>query len=1006
MSQIDQIKEAVLIEQLLPAGQMGMGGSKLPCPLPGHSKDRTPSFHVFQDENRYKCFGCGKSGSVIDLQMELSGQVFAEALRTLADMAGIKLEPMTPEQEAAAAVAELRAKALAFYLDVCSERLMPNASGSNTIKGAEALAYLEARGFDQEFVRDHQIGLDDGWFVKNLAMLTKQLEELGLTHADFAFVPDEKNPGRWVPHARSRTGLCILRHKEGRSRPFFADRIVIPIFSRGKPVGLTARAVGEVDKSTPKYVHLAAPQACIFLEDRIRKDRPVYLTEGPLDALALTKAGAVGIAQFGTGGIGRAKRLGVASAVYLLLDADAAGAEATDKAAASILAQGLVPYLVALPEGIKDPGEWLLAGLNEESLHEATVAARPWPTVQAEKMDKAAPHDRNRVQVQLLEISKKLTDGPAWREVAKALKFLGMPLKTPGAQALGDKDENEGKGEIVLGHEVRDPIIPALQVVPVLDGHLVRIVTSAPTRRAKKSGTKMVEQELVLVESMPDPKAPHGRAYRLRVTQDVHLTDRERDRIPELADVQGRWRDSGGQHALDAILRGEGAVDLFWLHTELRALFARYIWMRDPRLLDLLACYVVVTYVFDLWDAVPYMHLWGMRETAKSNVANLLIELGFNAVGATNQSPPVVFRSTHACRGLRIFEEAEGLSDPKPGSSAEELRLLVNAGYKRGAKAQRIDKKGDANFIQSFDAYSPKVFASIEALEVVLASRCIKVHMVRANASDLAEHGIRDMARERGFIKKSIAALRDGCYAAAVQRIEEIAGASEYLQEGPLMAHLMGRQREMWLPILSVAMAAMADEAAQLAAKEAGDRWGLLDAEEQEQRVNATLDRLEGDPAALVPRLLALQVELERIAKAEETEASLEVSTLKLLHGAITSEDPDLLPLAQDQWGVRHGWEIKSLATQISKELEEIGFRARSGSTVMGSKRLMNLLDKVGVTKRTDRFEQRTHSKDKARGVYLDRNLLVAALARFGVTLGDEKPVLPIGTAAPAGNGA
>lgn len=992
MSTIDTIKEQVLLEQLLPQAQLALSrGSKIPCPLPGHGgKDSTPSFHLYPN-NSFHCFACRRGGSVIDLQMELAGQSFGEALHALAELAGIKIEPLTPEAEAQAAQAGLRAKALAFYVAHCVERLHPSKSGANTAAGSAALAYLASRGFDQEFLLEHQVGLDDGAWIKNFGIMQQAMEAQGLLQADFVHIQDEK--GRWVPHPKNRTHLGLIRQGGGKATGFFTGRIVIPVFKGGKVVGLTARLMprdGADKDGPPKYLHLQAPQGALFGEDRIRRDKPVYLTEGPMDALALLKVGAVGVAQFGTGGIERATRLESASALYLLLDADKAGKEATEKTGAKLLAKGMLPYLVQLPEGVKDPGEWLLQGLSLDALDAASAKAQSWPIAYATEYADTAPHVRNPFTQKLLEISREIKDGPAWREVQAALKALGLTVRAPGSATQEKKSAEGGAGEVRLDADMKDPIVPVFQVVPQLDGHLVRYTLWLPVIRAKKGdpSTKVSNIEPVMIEGAPDHKG--GRTYVLRPLRDMRLTPQELDRVPSEVDIRGRWRHNGSRHSVAALVGGEvEPVSLTWLHAEVRRTFATYIWMRDERLLDLLACFVVVTYLYDLWDATPYLHLWGMRETAKSNVANILSFLCFNAAKSSSMSQSVLFRSVHALRGLQIVEEAESLSDPKPGSTAEELRILANDGYKRGAMAKRVEKRTDEAFaVASFDSYGPKVFASIEALESVLASRCIKVHMVRANASDIAAAGIRDMARDRDELRKRIPMLRDAIYCAAMQRVDSVADATTYLQDSPLLSHLLGRQREMWLPILSVAMTALLDEAEESAESEAGDDWDRLDPEAQEERVLACLAQLEADSGSLLNRLISLQRELERVAKADESEASIDVAALKAVY-QITSTQDELVALAPDTWNKRHGWEIKALADHVSKELEEAGFLSRGGRAVMGGRRLCALLDKVGVTVKADRFEKKAYGRtERVRGVYIDQELLLSVLARHGVTIG------------------
>ena len=101
MSAIDDIKERLRIEEIVGRRvQLTRSGKHLRGLCPFHT-EKTPSFFVFQDTQRYKCFGCGAGGDLVDFVMQLEGWDMQSTLRELAREAHIELRPLSPEEKRA-----------------------------------------------------------------------------------------------------------------------------------------------------------------------------------------------------------------------------------------------------------------------------------------------------------------------------------------------------------------------------------------------------------------------------------------------------------------------------------------------------------------------------------------------------------------------------------------------------------------------------------------------------------------------------------------------------------------------------------------------------------------------------------------------------------------------------------------------------------------------------------------------------------------------------------------
>jgi DNA primase len=305
-SAIEQIKERVSIVDLV--GQrvkLGKSGRNLKGLCPFHG-EKTPSFYVFPENESYHCFGCAKHGDVFTWVMETEHVDFAEALRTLAERAGVQLERRAPaasaEDARRARMHEVNGAAALYFQSL----LLGQA-------GAPALRYLDERGLTRQTVESFQLG----WAPDSWDALLRHLAERG-----------------YRPEELAEVGLAVERDGGGHYDRF-RGRVTFPIRDgRGSVIGFGGRALGDVQ---PKYLNSSDSPvfqkgASLYAIDAaraaIKREGVAVVVEGYMDALAAHQAGIENVvAALGTAltedHLTMLKRL--APRIVLALDADAAG---------------------------------------------------------------------------------------------------------------------------------------------------------------------------------------------------------------------------------------------------------------------------------------------------------------------------------------------------------------------------------------------------------------------------------------------------------------------------------------------------------------------------------------------------------------------------------------------------------------------------------------------------------------------------------------------------------
>ena len=322
------------------------------CPF---HNEKSPSFSVSRQKQMYYCFGCGAGGNVFTFLMEYENYSFVEALRYLADRAGVDL----PEQEYSEAERR-RADEKAVLLEIHKRGAQFYYVQLKSSQGEQAMAYLRGRQLGDDTIK--AFGL--GYSSKFSNTLYQFLKSKG--YADDM-------------HAKS--GLITMDEKHGPHDKFW-NRVMFPIMdANNRVIGFGGRVMGD---AKPKYLN--SPETLIFDKsrnlyglNRARTTRKSYflLCEGYMDVISLHQAGFTNaVASLGT-----ALTAGHASLirryvqeVYLTYDSDDAGTRAALRALPILKDAGITAKIIRM-EPYKDPDEFI-KNLGAEAFEERIEKAR------------------------------------------------------------------------------------------------------------------------------------------------------------------------------------------------------------------------------------------------------------------------------------------------------------------------------------------------------------------------------------------------------------------------------------------------------------------------------------------------------------------------------------------------------------------------------------------------------------------------------------------------------
>ena len=322
------------------------------CPF---HNEKSPSFSVSRQKQMYYCFGCGAGGNVFTFLMEYENYSFLEALKYLADRAGVEL----PRQELSKEARE-RADTKAILLEINKAAARYFYIQLKERQGERALAYLKGRQLGDDTIR--AFGL--GYANKYSDDLYRYLKGQGYQDDMIA-----------------KAGLITVDEKHGAHDKFW-NRVMFPIMdANSRVIGFGGRVMGD---GKPKYLN--SPETMIFDKsrnlyglNRARSSRKSYflLCEGYMDVISLHQAGFTNaVASLGTaltqGHASLIKRY--VKEVYLTYDSDEAGTKAALRAIPMLREAGISAKVIRM-EPYKDPDEFI-KNLGKEAFEDRIREAR------------------------------------------------------------------------------------------------------------------------------------------------------------------------------------------------------------------------------------------------------------------------------------------------------------------------------------------------------------------------------------------------------------------------------------------------------------------------------------------------------------------------------------------------------------------------------------------------------------------------------------------------------
>lgn len=333
-----EVKRSVDIQEIvagyIPLKRAGASYKGL-CPF---HEEKTPSFIVTPQRQTFKCFGCGKGGDAISFVMAYENVDYPEAIRILAERAGIPVKYKEGGKEG------IGRDDLYRVLEWAQEQFR-----TMLLKAPEAEV---AREF---FARR---GVNDE---------TSDLFKLGYSMDSWDALLQRSRKAGYDDKTLASAGLVIEREGRGGYYDRFRARPIFPIHdARSRAIGFGARTLKKDDH--PKFIN--SPETAVFSKGRgfyglnhsreeIEKTRTVYIVEGYLDVVVPFQAGVKGlVATLGTALTRDHLKIlrRYADKVVLVFDSDAAGQKASERGLDLLLSENVDIFVAELPPGM-DPDD-------------------------------------------------------------------------------------------------------------------------------------------------------------------------------------------------------------------------------------------------------------------------------------------------------------------------------------------------------------------------------------------------------------------------------------------------------------------------------------------------------------------------------------------------------------------------------------------------------------------------------------------------------------------------
>ena len=333
---IEEIKQKLsiveVIQEYIP--QLKKVGRNFRGLCPFHT-EKTPSFYVNTELNRFKCFGCGVSGDIFNFVMDIDHLDFPEALENLAGKAGVTIEKQnfTPRQrDKKQSIYAINEKVAEFYNKLLSSQ-----------QGQVGLEYLKGRKNTDESIATFKLGFAPATWDELAKFLIVEKENIGLA-----------------------VEIGLIMQKLDRTYDRFRGRVMFPIYDgQGNCVGFSGRILDQF--KDPKFhegKYINSPQSIVYdkssllygihlAKPAIIEQDEVILVEGNVDVVMLHQVGVKHVvAPLGTSltqkHLHSIKKL--TTNITLAFDGDEAGQKAIMRAVTLCQEEEIIPQAIVLPE--------------------------------------------------------------------------------------------------------------------------------------------------------------------------------------------------------------------------------------------------------------------------------------------------------------------------------------------------------------------------------------------------------------------------------------------------------------------------------------------------------------------------------------------------------------------------------------------------------------------------------------------------------------------------------
>jgi hypothetical protein len=249
------------------------------------------------------------------------------------------------------------------------------------------------------------------------------------------------------------------------------------------------------------------------------------------------------------------------------------------------------------------------------------------------------------------------------------------------------------------------------------------------------------------------------------------------------------------KNAVYSFLKGE-TIDIKQMFEEVRNIFQQYIIALDDRHFDLFSLYVILTYCFTCFPTIPYLWVSAEKGSGKTTLLQVFNSLVFHPSLSSSSTVSSIFRLIDSNKNTLLLDEAESLSSSN--TENREVMSVLCSGYQFNGAVIRSEKINDTWIPKSFNTFSPKILASIGGIREPLASRCVKIRLLRKKKNEKVQRFKIDPTLDDQLSK-----IKNKIYQGILSNFTAIISTQNI--DWSSKADLNNRELDLWEPVFTLA---------------------------------------------------------------------------------------------------------------------------------------------------------------------------------------------------------